>query len=136
MDFLGLVVRYPANRPLSDQERAHHLKQKQGLNIEPHYQLSVVKMNSTYLESVDKWFGSATWKMAHRRWPLRCSFACPWTNNVSVSASAWNLFSPISRAATCCSTACFSREATSAIEPGDPYAIEGDASGERVAAQS
>jgi hypothetical protein len=27
-------------------------------------------------------------------------------------------------------------EATSAIEPGDPYAIEGDASGERVAAQS
>lgn len=59
MDFLGLIVKYPANRPLSEQERAHHLKQKQRLNVEPHYQLSVIKLNSTYLESVDKWFG---WK--------------------------------------------------------------------------
>jgi hypothetical protein len=59
LDFLGLIVPYPANRALNDQERAHHLKQKQRLNVEPHYQLSVIQMNSTYLESVDKWFA---WK--------------------------------------------------------------------------
>jgi hypothetical protein len=59
MDFLGLIVKYPANRRLNEQERAHHLKQKQRLGVAPHYQLSVIKMNSTYLESVDKWFA---WK--------------------------------------------------------------------------
>jgi|EP01034_Spumella_vulgaris_P042960 hypothetical protein len=59
MDFLGLLVKFPSKRPLNEQERAHHLKQKQRLNLNPHYQLSVIKLNSTYLESVDKWFG---WK--------------------------------------------------------------------------
>ncbi|WBS02825.1 hypothetical protein OU994_00535 [Pseudoduganella sp. SL102] len=59
MDFLGLLRKYPNNRPLSDQEIEHKLTQKIRLNIFPRYQLSVVEMNSTYLESVDKWFG---WK--------------------------------------------------------------------------
>jgi hypothetical protein len=59
MDFLGLVLKYPVGRMLTVQERAHHLHQKQRLNLEPRYQLSVIKMNSTFLESVDKWFA---WK--------------------------------------------------------------------------
>lgn len=59
MEFSGLIKKYRAARPLTEQERAHHLKQKQRLNVEPHYQLSVIKLNSTYLETVDKWFG---WK--------------------------------------------------------------------------
>jgi hypothetical protein len=59
MDFLGLVVKYPVGRLLSIREKAHHLHQKRRLNIEPRYQLSVIKFNSTFLESVDKWFA---WK--------------------------------------------------------------------------
>jgi hypothetical protein len=57
MDFAGLVKKFPSNRPLSDQEKDLQLKQKQPLNINPHHQMSVIEMNSTYLESVDKWYG-------------------------------------------------------------------------------
>ena len=59
MDFTGLIGAYPKQRPLTEQERNHQLKQKQRLNVEPHYQLSVIKMNSTFLDTVDKWFA---WK--------------------------------------------------------------------------
>lgn len=59
MDFLGLIAKFPNNRPLNEQERAHHLKQGQRLNVEPRHQLSVIAMNSTYLETVDKWYA---WK--------------------------------------------------------------------------
>ncbi|QYF91737.1 hypothetical protein KY495_13105 [Massilia sp. PAMC28688] len=61
MEFTGLIAKYPVNRPLAEQERALQLHQKQALHVEPHYQLSVIQMNSTFLESVDKWFG---WKGA------------------------------------------------------------------------
>jgi hypothetical protein len=61
MEFTGLLTKYPANRPLTEQEHLHHLKQKQRLNVEPKYQLGVIKMNSTFIELVDKWYG---WKGA------------------------------------------------------------------------
>jgi hypothetical protein len=61
MEYSGLIAKYRTNRPLTGQERADHLKQDLRLNVEPHYQLCVVKMNSTYLESVDKWYA---WKGA------------------------------------------------------------------------
>lgn len=59
MDFLGLIGSYPKQRLLTDLERSHRLNQKQRLNVEPHYQLSVIKMNSIFFESVDKWYA---WK--------------------------------------------------------------------------
>ena len=59
MDFLGLIGSYPKQRLLTDLERDHWLDQKRRLNVEPHYQLSVIRSNSSYLESVDKWFA---WK--------------------------------------------------------------------------
>lgn len=59
MDFLGLIGSYPKQRPLTDFERSQRLDQKQRLDVEPHYQLSVIRMNSGYLESVDKWYA---WK--------------------------------------------------------------------------
>ncbi|MTV52407.1 DUF6708 domain-containing protein [Pseudoduganella buxea] len=59
MDFSGIVVPFLINRPLTEQERAHQLHQKRRLELTPRYQLSVIKLNSTYLESVDKWF---SWK--------------------------------------------------------------------------
>ncbi|GGC17966.1 DUF6708 domain-containing protein [Pseudoduganella buxea] len=59
MDFSGIIVPFLIKRPLTDQEKAHQLHQKRRLAVAPRDQLSVIAMNSTYLESVDKWFG---WK--------------------------------------------------------------------------
>lgn len=59
MDFMGLSRGYPVNRRLTETERALQLKQSARLNIEPRYQISVIRMNSNFLESVDKWFA---WK--------------------------------------------------------------------------
>jgi len=57
MNYFGLVPKYRINRQLSPAERKNRLRQGQRLNIAPHYQLCVIKMNSTFLESVDKWYG-------------------------------------------------------------------------------
>jgi hypothetical protein len=59
MDFLGLLKRYPAGHRVSESEVFRQLRQNQRHRVRPHYQLSVVEMNSTYLELVDKWFA---WK--------------------------------------------------------------------------
>ncbi|QYF95415.1 hypothetical protein KY495_09815 [Massilia sp. PAMC28688] len=59
MDFTGLIHYFPVQRELTDQERQYHLEQSRRLEVQPRYQLCVIKMNSTYLESVDKWFA---WK--------------------------------------------------------------------------
>lgn len=61
MEFSGLIGKYPTNRTLTEQELAHQLKQRVRLKLTPHYQLSVIKLNSTFLETVDKWYG---WKGA------------------------------------------------------------------------
>ena len=57
MDNAGLIGKFKINRPLTENEKTHQLKQKQRLGAEPHYQFSVIKLNSTYLETVDKWYG-------------------------------------------------------------------------------
>lgn len=57
MDFAGIMKRFPSGRALTAKEKEHRLHQKKRLDIPPHYQLSVIEMNSTYLESVDKWYG-------------------------------------------------------------------------------
>lgn len=44
---------------MTEQDLAYQLHQKKRLDVRPRDQLSVIRMNSTYLESVDKWFG---WK--------------------------------------------------------------------------
>lgn len=59
MNVYGLLFKFPTNRRITEEERTHQLLQKETLNVKPHYQLCVIKANSTYLESVDKWFG---WK--------------------------------------------------------------------------
>lgn len=58
MDYAGLLGKFRVNRKLTESERNHQLKQKMPLDVRPHYQMSVIKMNSTFLESVDKWYGS------------------------------------------------------------------------------
>ena len=57
MDNIGLTSKFAVNRPLTPQEVEQRLLQKLRLPVEPHYQLSIIKCNSTYLESIDKWYG-------------------------------------------------------------------------------
>ena len=57
MDNLGLLLKFKVNRPLTEEEQAYQLKQDKRLNVEPLNQLSTIRMNSTYLEMVDKFYG-------------------------------------------------------------------------------
>ena len=59
MDNIGLLLKFKVNRPLTEEEQAYQLKQDKRLNVEPLNQLSAIRMNSTYLEMVDKYYG---WK--------------------------------------------------------------------------
>lgn len=61
MAYSGLITKYPVGRPLDDIQRAYQLKQKAPLRIDPICHQSVIKVNSTYLEVIDKWY---TWKGA------------------------------------------------------------------------
>ncbi|WP_155401784.1 DUF6708 domain-containing protein [Chromobacterium violaceum] len=56
MEFTGLITPYSVNRPLSNDERDHQLKQKEKLNTELYHQLSVIEINSNWIEVVDKHF--------------------------------------------------------------------------------
>jgi hypothetical protein len=57
MDYTGLYAKkYRINRKLTDEERTGRLFQNVKLDITPFYNLSVIRMNSTYLECVDRWF--------------------------------------------------------------------------------
>ncbi len=58
MDYTGLVSAFPNNRPLNDFDRLHHLKQKTRLDVPLLAELCVVKMDSSRLVSVDRWYGS------------------------------------------------------------------------------
>ncbi|MBU9630318.1 hypothetical protein KTE60_13615 [Burkholderia multivorans] len=64
MDYTGLLAKkYRVNRKLTNEERLNRLDQKVRQDIEPFYNISVIKLNSVYLECVDRWFiyrGSAT----------------------------------------------------------------------------
>ena len=56
MDYTGIFFGYKQNRQLTDEERAMQLRQKQRLDIRPMYELAVVRMNSTFLDSVDRYY--------------------------------------------------------------------------------
>jgi len=58
MEYAGLLQKYKLNRPPTDEEWALRLDQKKRLEVAPHYDLSVIKINSTYMEIVDKYYGS------------------------------------------------------------------------------
>ncbi|MCP5254260.1 MAG: hypothetical protein H6947_07395 [Zoogloeaceae bacterium] len=59
MQYTGLLKRYAINRPVTCQEGDRYLKQDVRLAVEPAYELSVIRINSTYMELVDKFF---SWK--------------------------------------------------------------------------
>ncbi|MCD7099534.1 DUF6708 domain-containing protein [Stenotrophomonas sp. MMGLT7] len=62
MHYQGIIPGrpFPVNRPLTEQDRKYHLHQDERLEgVTPYPDLIVVKLNSTYLEVVDKYYG---WK--------------------------------------------------------------------------
>jgi len=56
MDFHGLLTKFEVNRPLLNWEISRQLHLSQPKMDKPWGQLSVIKMNSTYLECVDKFY--------------------------------------------------------------------------------
>ena len=56
MDNCGLLYKYRVNRPLKPVEIEKHLPVDKPSGVKPWFQLSVIRMNSTYLECLDKYF--------------------------------------------------------------------------------
>jgi hypothetical protein len=56
METTGLIFKYKVDRPLRFEERHGCLKQKQRLDVLPTPYLSTVRLNSTYLEMVGKFY--------------------------------------------------------------------------------
>jgi hypothetical protein len=54
--FTTPICSYPVNRPLNSYEKEHQVSQKERSPCQPWFELSVIKMNSTFLECPDKWF--------------------------------------------------------------------------------
>lgn len=59
MEYTGVVRKYDINRPLTDEELSNQFKQNKKLKVEPQYNLSVIRMNSSFMEVVDKYY---SWK--------------------------------------------------------------------------
>jgi hypothetical protein len=57
VEYTGLTVKFKVNRPLSEREREERLDVKRRLDQKLAYQLSVTRLNSTYLETADKFYG-------------------------------------------------------------------------------
>ena len=61
---LGRFNRYKTDRPLMDQEREDRLDRGKRSGFEPQDALTTIRVNSTYLEMVDRWYaqkGIAVW---------------------------------------------------------------------------
>lgn len=56
LDPHGMVGAYKVNRPLNDSEKQHRFDVNKPCSRQPHYELSLIKLNSTFVEGVDKWY--------------------------------------------------------------------------------
>lgn len=56
LDTQGMVAGYKINRPLNTHEQQHRFNIRLSASNKPHYDLSLIKLNSTFVECVDKWF--------------------------------------------------------------------------------
>ena len=65
MDFTGQgrFTAYKVDRPLTEQEKADRLDRKRRLNTTMRDELSVIKINSTYMELVDRWYAPKGWSV-------------------------------------------------------------------------
>ena len=56
LDTNGMVTGYKVNRPLNKHEQQHRFNIRQPSSTQPHYDLSLIKLNSSFVECVDKWY--------------------------------------------------------------------------------
>ena len=56
MEYTGLTTKYRVARPLVEQERQLRLSQNARLDVDPAYELSVIRFNATFMEVVDKYY--------------------------------------------------------------------------------
>ncbi|OQS43864.1 DUF6708 domain-containing protein [Chromobacterium haemolyticum] len=56
MEYTGLLQKHKVNRPPSSLDRENQLHQEKRLNIKIGHELTVIEINSSYLEVVDKFF--------------------------------------------------------------------------------
>jgi len=56
LDSQGMVTALKVNRALGTKEQEHRLRVGKPCSTKPHYELSLIRLNSTYVECVDKWF--------------------------------------------------------------------------------
>jgi hypothetical protein len=61
LDVQGMVGGFKVNRTLNDQEKEHRFNIRQAASNCPHYDLSLTKLNSTFVECVDKWYAMRGW---------------------------------------------------------------------------
>ena len=61
LDTQGMVAGYKVNRPLNPHEQQHRFNIRQPASTQPHYELSLIKLNSTFVECVDKWYAIRGW---------------------------------------------------------------------------
>lgn len=61
LDVQGMVGGFKVNRPLNDQEKEHRFNIRQAASSKPHYDLSLTRLNSTFVECVDKWYAMRGW---------------------------------------------------------------------------
>lgn len=61
MEYTGLLVERKIDRPLSKQDKENQLHQKQRLEKKISHELTVIEINSSYIEVVDKFFYWKGW---------------------------------------------------------------------------
>jgi hypothetical protein len=61
LDTQGMVAGYKVNRELNDTEKQHRFNIKVPASTHPHYDLSLIKFNSMFVECVDKWYAMRGW---------------------------------------------------------------------------
>lgn len=61
LDHHGMVTKYKVDRPLNQHEVEHRFNVRQPASQQPHYELSLIKLNSTFVECVDKWYAMRGW---------------------------------------------------------------------------
>ena len=57
----GMVTKYKVDRPLNQHEVEHRFNVRRPASQQPHYELSLIKLNSTFVECVDKWYSLRGW---------------------------------------------------------------------------
>ena len=61
LDTQGMVTKFKVDRELNETEKQHRFNIKVPASACPHYDLSLTKLNSTFVECVDKWYAMRGW---------------------------------------------------------------------------